>query len=531
MIELNPFAISGITIAITYLPLFAFILKKGGSKLTRIYSLHILAIAAWGLCAFFIGTADTPNRFLWSMKIGNAVALLIPVFFLHATRIMINKKSGIFVLFSYVQALFFILIIFCNQMYADFYVFQESFFFHRGSPYFVVSFVIWEFLIIKSHIEILYYYKKNLPKQIFFLIFGGIGFIGGTMNFLPGLGLNIYPYGNFLIPIHSFALTYAIFKHQLLDLNIAYKKGVAYSILFTIITLSYLVIVVVLEKLVQGSLRYESVNISIATAFIIGLIFIPLRNKIQEITDHLFFNLSHEQMMTENELLRQEVAQTEKLRTIATFASGIAHEIKNPLTAIKTFAEYLPKKIHDQDFINKFIPIVNKEVDRINELVHGLLEYAKPSPLQLKPTDIHKLINDTLDILNNQFITKKIAVIKEFDQSKTQNILIDSKQIKQAFLNIFINAIDALQHDGHIRITTEFLRNKLVIKTTDSGCGISKEDLPHIFDPFFTKKENGTGLGLSITHGIIKEHGGRIFAESEVGRGTTFRIELPIKDA
>jgi two-component system, NtrC family, sensor kinase len=96
-------------------------------------------------------------------------------------------------------------------------------------------------------------------------------------------------------------------------------------------------------------------------------------------------------------------------------------------------------------------------------------------------------------------------------------------------LNIFLNAIDALSESGHLRITTEFKEHNIILKITDTGCGIAKEDLSYIFDPFFTKKENGTGLGLSITRGIINEHGGRIFAESELGRGTTFRIELPIR--
>ncbi len=203
---------------------------------------------------------------------------------------------------------------------------------------------------------------------------------------------------------------------------------------------------------------------------------------------------------------------------------------KNPLTAIKTFCEFLPRKYHDQEFINKFVPIVTREVDRIDELVHELLEYAKPSPLELKPMSMHKLITDTLKLLNSQTISKHIEIIRELDNENEKELYLDPKQIKQALLNIFLNAFEAMPQGGSLRITTFFAPTRFTLKITDTGCGIDKEDLPLIFDPFFTKKESGTGLGLSITHGIITEHNGRIFAESVVGRGTTFRIELPIKE-
>jgi signal transduction histidine kinase len=531
MLKLNPFAISGILIAITYLPLFIFIFKNGTDSLPRIYSLHILSIAVWGCSAFLTGSSNNFYIATLSLKIGHAVSLFIPVFFLHAMRVMVNNPFRKLILFAYVQAIIFILLIITNQMYTGFPKFRNSFFYANGSIYYLVSFLIWEFLIIKSHIEIFSFYKKDVPKQIFFQIFGGIGFIGGTMNFLPGLGLNIYPYGNFLIPIHSLTITYAIFKHRLFNLDFVYKKGLVYSILFTTTTLIYLVIVVISEKFIQYNLGYTSPSISISTAFLIGTIFIPLRNKIQCYVDQTFFQSSPISIIDENERLRQEITQTEKLKSIATFASGMAHEIKNPLTSIKIFCEYLPKKLNDQEFLNKFIPIVTRDADRINELVHHLLEYAKPSPPEVRPTDIHKLIETVLDALSAQIVNKKIEIVRDFDNKSIENIAIDAKQIKQALLNIFLNAVESIDTTGSLLITTRLSpdERKALLKITDNGCGISKEDLSHIFDPFFTKKEKGTGLGLSITHGIIKEHGGKIFVESALGRGTTFRIELPIK--
>jgi two-component system sensor histidine kinase HydH len=133
-----------------------------------------------------------------------------------------------------------------------------------------------------------------------------------------------------------------------------------------------------------------------------------------------------------------------------------------------------------------------------------------------------------LELLNNEIIRHKINLNTSFD-NKNILINIDYNQIKQALLNIFLNAINAMPNGGTLTIDSSFRGNdKLLFSISDTGCGIAPKDLPHIYDPFFSKKDHGTGLGLSITHEIIKNHNGRIYAESELGKGTTFRVELPI---
>jgi signal transduction histidine kinase len=210
----------------------------------------------------------------------------------------------------------------------------------------------------------------------------------------------------------------------------------------------------------------------------------------------------------------------------------MAHEIKNPLTPIKTFSEQLPSRLDDKEFLLKFSKIINREVDRIDSLVQELLNFAKPSPPELKQINIHQLIAQTLDLLNNEIIRHKINLRTSFE-NKSILVNIDPKQIKQALLNIFLNAIEAMPSSGTLNInSTVIMKSKthkqcLIIGISDTGYGIDPKDLPHIFDPFFTKKDHGTGLGLSITHEIIKNHNGRILAESELGKGTSFRIELP----
>jgi len=215
------------------------------------------------------------------------------------------------------------------------------------------------------------------------------------------------------------------------------------------------------------------------------------------------------------------------MKSIAILASGMAHEIKNPLTPIKTFSEQLPSRLNDKEFLLKFSRIIGKEVERIDSLVQELLNFSKPSPPLLENINICQLIEQTLDFLNNETIRHKVNLNLSFE-NKDLAINIDSKQIKQAFLNIFLNAFDAMPNGGRLDIITSETKSSLFIQINDNGCGIDPKDLPHIFDPFFTKKDHGTGLGLSITYEIIKNHNGKIIAESVLGKGTTFTIELPL---
>ena len=291
--------------------------------------------------------------------------------------------------------------------------------------------------------------------------------------------------------------------------------------------------------------------ISIFTAFGLGLLFIPLRQRIQRFVDQYFFKGTHEEIVLQNEQLRQEIAQSDKYKTLSTLASGVAHEIKNPLTSIQTFCEYLPRKLDDREFLLKFSRLVGKEVERIDGMVHELLDYSKPAPLALKKTDVNKLIQDTLNTLNSQFIKNRIDVVVTkssfgFAQDPSEGIPsdvegqghtspakpplldIDANRIKQALLNLFLNAIEAMPSGGKLTVSSIAHSTSHIVTITDTGSGIPPEDLKHIFDPFFSRKDQGTGLGLAIVQGIVEQHKGRIKIESRVGTGTVVKLEFPI---
>ena len=245
---------------------------------------------------------------------------------------------------------------------------------------------------------------------------------------------------------------------------------------------------------------------------------------------------------------------SEKLAALGTMSAGMAHEIKNPLVALRTFTQLIPLKWEDKDFRDKFSAIVPVEIEKINKIAENLLKFGKPSKPEFKPTNPNSVLEEVLDLLENQFRKNNIRITTKF--AKLPEINADPSQLSQAFLNIILNASQAMANGGELIIKTDvgeviklgkitkggFVSIKkngsqtnentiptVFVEISDSGSGIKEEDLKNIFDPFYTTKSSGTGMGLPITLRIIEEHKGTIKVRSEVGKGTTFIIMLPIE--
>src|SRR5438034_9678480 len=243
--------------------------------------------------------------------------------------------------------------------------------------------------------------------------------------------------------------------------------------------------------------------------------------------------------------LELQIRRSDRLASLGTLSAGMAHEIKNPLVSIKTFAQLLPERYQDSDFRETFSNLIGHEIDRIDGLVNQLLRFARPAKPHLRPTHVHAVLEKSLELVGHRLYQKKIKLTRSWEAS-TDTIRADADQLEQVFLNFFINAMDAMKNGGELSVHTEILTDEAWISTLnqgngeretqealritvrDTGEGIRREDLAHVFDPFFTTKDYGTGLGLSVVHGIIQEHGGQIEVESEPQKGTAFHILLPL---
>lgn len=243
--------------------------------------------------------------------------------------------------------------------------------------------------------------------------------------------------------------------------------------------------------------------------------------------------------ITELKKLEISVRQAERLAELGTLAAGMAHEIRNPLSTIKTFVQLLPRKIEKPDFLEKFQRTVPRELDQINRLVEDLLELARVPKYHFAKTDVQPLLEQTIDFLEEEMQNQQIDCICEYSNDLPP-IQADVSQLAKTFNNLIRNAVQAMPSGGKIFIKALYQKEApednfklnsgngwITLTFQDTGVGISPEDMKNIFNPFFTTKEIGTGLGLSITHKVITEHGGKIEVESGEGKGSLFRIYLP----
>ncbi|MCX5827872.1 MAG: ATP-binding protein [Deltaproteobacteria bacterium] len=294
-------------------------------------------------------------------------------------------------------------------------------------------------------------------------------------------------------------------------------------------------------KFISKPWNNDEMKVTVATA--LERYFLRKRN--QELTESLLqkneelrqFNEKLEQLVADRtaELMQtqEQLVQSEKLAAIGILAAGIAHEIKNPLAIITMGMEYMKSVIGDNAMLQEVADKLKHAALRADTIVKGLLSYTRQNPLTFKESDITTLIDETLTFTEHELQCKNIEVIRKYADGLPR-VQVDANQIKQVFVNLLVNGIDAMPEGGRFTIRVECSENdtgKKVVQVvyTDTGHGIPAEKIGKIFDPFFTTKDIGnTGLGLSVSKGIIDKHGGTIQVESRIDVGTSFFIRLPV---
>ncbi len=239
---------------------------------------------------------------------------------------------------------------------------------------------------------------------------------------------------------------------------------------------------------------------------------------------------SYEELAKANEYLRaitERLIHQERLAAVGQFAAGMAHEIKNPLAAIKTFAEFLPERYKDDDFREKFFRIIQSEIERINGIVLQLSDLAKPAPLKLVPVDLAPMIRDILTLVSGQCLRQHVDISAAIELGGLV-LDADASQMKQVFLNLLMNSMEAMEKGGKLTVSGQKGAQHIILVFADTGCGIPPEQVKQIWDPFFTTKARGMGLGLAIVRDVVERHGGVISINSSPGYGTRIDIRLPI---
>jgi len=239
---------------------------------------------------------------------------------------------------------------------------------------------------------------------------------------------------------------------------------------------------------------------------------------------------SHEDLKVSHQDLEQaqtQLIRAEKMASIGQLAAGVAHEINNPLSTILLYSHMFQKSLAPDDSRKEDIALVISETNRAKEIVQGLLSFAREKKLRVYEINVNDILEDVLNLIVNQSLFLNIE-IKKFLAPDMQTIVADETQLKQVFLNIILNAAQAMGGNGTLTISTTFDSMQVKVKIADSGPGITPEVMANLFHPFFTTREKGTGLGLAISYGIVERHQGKIDVETELGKGTTFIITLPV---
>ena len=524
-----------ITVVTVALSLWVFI-WRWKNRVARFFFLYSLAVAWWAWCQAQASFSSDPATALSWIRMMFYGVILFPVLATHFFSALLEIDQRKVCLIEWL-------------LVAAFLPFLSSeYFLQQGGPLgFLPSFPKSGPLFLPFNLTWLAWFLYDLwllakgPKsavgqtrrQAQFLLGAYLfGFTTGCNNWLYAYGICLppfQPFGSYGLAIAFLIIAYGIFSHALFDIHIVVRRSLVYSILITLLTVGYFGFVYVIERFFQTTLGYRSIGFSLSAFALMALLFQPLKISVQRLVDWCFFRAPHEELVRRMERLEREVQQADKLKAVSTLAAGLAHEIKNPLTSIKAFTEALGDRYDDPIFREKFQKIVGGEVARINLIVTQLLEFAKPAAPHLEATTIAKLLDETLDLLNSETVRRRIEVERAY--GATDAIQADPQQLRQVFLNLFLNSLEAMNGSGgRLAVSMRREGSRLTVAIEDSGAGISKEHLSHIFDPFFTTKSAGTGLGLSIVRSIITEHHGTIAFESQPHHGTTCTLTFPLSD-
>jgi len=261
----------------------------------------------------------------------------------------------------------------------------------------------------------------------------------------------------------------------------------------------------------------------------------PIRLSVSEFflgDKKMFTGIVHD--ISAEKALQQQILQSERLAIIGKMAAKVAHEVRNPLSSVSLNAELLEEEIQSQDSVDikeakSLLKSMIREIDRVTLLTDEYLQFSRLPESQPIKGNLNSLLKEMLELLVEEFNQKNIKLTSK-GLSKELQVRFDRAQLRRVFLNIIRNAIESMPDQGTLNIWTEQNRETAIIGIQDSGHGIPEDKVNEIFNPFFTTKDFGTGLGLAISQQIIHEHKGKIYCESKIGQGTTFRIELPLNE-
>lgn len=398
--------------------------------------------------------------------------------------------------------------------------------FHRWSHLDIIPYLFVGFASVYCYTAFLASIKKRASdiekKRMVYLA------IACAMAAAASISDIFYHYGYAVPPLSNIAIAALIYFTLIIitypHLPEFYEIMARALIIFILTLFAAIVFYLIIGLFGEGS-TLPPINIMLMTSFIIVIFIDPVKLILKKIASFLFFE--GRDVFTSLYAIDEKL-ENEKSVLLEEMATGLAHEIRNPLGSIKGAAQYLRSEVDTAENRN-LLDVITEEVDRLNNVVSQFLNYAKPYTVNAKKQNINNIIEKTIALIKADNLSEKITIKKSLSPDLPE-INVDGEQLMQVFLNIAFNGIEAMPEEGTLSFTTSQIEKEdatiIEIAVRDTGRGINKEDMENIFKPFFTTKEKGTGLGLPICQRIITKHGGHIEVKSNPGKGTTFYIRI-----
>ncbi len=493
---------------------------------------YLVSLAVWSACVFLYSICDD-ERVVYALSLTlHIAAACIPVAYMSFTTVFHRQRTTfdkVELTLVYASAIFFIFhMISNNGMILAGVEPKRSFAYFPSSgpmyPYWVASFF---YIVIstqiKSWLALTKIHESSRSAYKIFTIVNTIAFSSCCAYFLPVVGYYIlpYPYGAFGSALLTTTFLASVLYKDYFGIGVVVKKALILSVAIS----GYIAIYVLLLVFMYNYLdAYFGQNLILASSFLLLVLVAigePARIHVQKWLETLFFSGSIGMVSEQKDNLASQLERSERLKSVGILAAGMAHEIRNPIQSLMTFGEHLEKKHDDPEFRAKFEAMLKRETGRIKDLTSDLLEFSKPKEPNRQKTDLLSIINEVVELVSTE-LTKHGVTYKINTSKEPVHATVDADQIKQALINLILNAKDAMQ-DSITKELTITLEDK-TISIQDTGCGIAPDKIPHLFDPFYTSKEKGTGLGLAITHSILERNKAGIQVISKYNHGTKFII-------
>ncbi len=530
-------AVCALIAFLTGIPCALFVFLNKPRTITKLmWSLYSLGISLWGLGIFQFLVTKNPDTVLIISRCINHSSIFISIFFLHFTLLLTGlyeqKKRelyfyyGIFVVYSVITLAYPSTFIRSLSAKGGFNLYPDAGILYYVVPILFLYMWVYGLVILYRSAKQASAIKRNQFLYLFYSSLIGIG--GGCTTLFLIFDIPIFPYGAIMVPLYNLAVAYIIVKHQLMDIRIIIRKSVVYTVLLTVLMVLYMASIYVLERSFSHIIGYRSAMGSSAVFVVLAIIFVPLKNWIQSFLDKHFFKASYLQIVEQNDLLRQQVSRSERYKNMAALSQNIITELRSPLTALVGYGYQLPKRLDDKEFLNKFIQVFDKEIDRIQALVKRLSDFSSSKPLDLKPVNITALMQESLDSVADLLVHKKIVLYKFYAEKADVKVMLDETQMKQALYYFLISVIKYMpENGGQIWIGMSEVNDAWEISIKDTGKGLTTEELTKVFDPSFTQQQDEVVVfGLSMAQNIINNHGGKVIVDSEPGVGTEWVIQL-----